>query len=154
MLQDEVVERMIAGPGGRHYGRLSVMLQYRFRIEKLFTVPPRAFTPPPKVGSAAVRLIPHPQARLQARDDQLLGRVVAAAFAQRRKMLRSALRPFLAAEDFAALAIDPTLRPEDLTVAQFVAISNHVEQRAAAPAAAANTPGSAGRFRMGSFSSE
>jgi 16S rRNA (adenine1518-N6/adenine1519-N6)-dimethyltransferase len=129
MLQKEVVMRMVAEPGGDDYGRLSVMLQYRFAMARLFDVPPGAFRPAPKVTSSIVRMVPLPPERLDAIDELLLGRVVAAAFGQRRKTLRNTLREFLADDEFAALGLDPGLRGERLTVAEFVAISNHVAMK-------------------------
>ena len=129
MLQKEVVLRMVAETGSTDYGRLSVMLQYRFNMARLFDVPPTAFHPVPKVMSAIVRMAPRPPAELGARDEAVLERVVAAAFAQRRKTLRNTLREFLHEDDFAALALDPGLRAERLAVADFVAIANHVVAR-------------------------
>ena len=124
MLQREVVERMVAAPGTAEYGRLSVMLQYRFEMELLFLVPPEAFAPPPKVESAIVRMLPRPQYALAAMDPALFARVVSAAFGQRRKMLRNTLRELIAADDLAALAIAPTARAEELAVADYVRIAN------------------------------
>ena len=124
MLQREVVERMVASPSGPEYGRLSVMLQYRYDMEMLFTVPPEAFRPPPKVESAIVRLRPRPASQLLARDAQTLGRVVTAAFTQRRKTLRNALGKLIGEDGLRRLGIDPGLRPENLSVADYVAISN------------------------------
>lgn len=129
MLQKEVVMRMVAEPGCADYGRLSVMLQYRFRMGRLFDVPPGAFRPAPKVTSSIVRMIPLPKAELGARDEALLGRIVTAAFGQRRKTLRNTLREFLGEGDFAALNLDPGLRGERLGVADFVAIANHCSAR-------------------------
>jgi len=126
MLQKEVVERMVAEPSTSEYGRLSVMLQYRLQMEYLFTVPPEAFDPAPKVESAFVRLVPYPAPPHPARDERLFARVVAAAFAQRRKTLRNTLKGILDDAGFAALSIDPQLRAENLGVAQFVAIANHL----------------------------
>ena len=126
MLQKEVVMRMVAEPGGEDYGRLSVMLQYRFRMARLFDVPPGAFRPAPKVTSSIVRMVPLPADALGAKDEALLERVVAAAFGQRRKTLRNTLRDYLDESDFSALALDPRLRGERLTVADYVAIANHV----------------------------
>lgn len=125
MLQKEVVARMVAAPGTAEYGRLSVMLQYRFRMGRLFDVPPGAFRPAPKVTSSIVRLLPLPPEERRARDEAVLGRVVAAAFGQRRKTLRNTLRAFLDEDDFAALMLDPGLRGERLTVADYVAIANY-----------------------------
>ena len=126
MLQKEVVERMVAAPGDADFGRLSVMLQYRFWMEWLIDVPPESFDPPPKVDSAVVRLIPKPPGELKAKDPERLARVVLAAFAQRRKMLRNTLKGVLDDAGFAALGIDPTLRPEDLPVEDYVRIANHL----------------------------
>src|SRR5574338_569519 len=130
MLQKEVVMRMVAEPGTADYGRLSVMLQYRFRMGRLFDVPPGAFRPSPQVTSSIVRMLPLPPEQLAARDEALLGRIVAAAFGQRRKTLRNTLRDFLKEADFAALELDPGLRGERLGVADFVAIANHCARRA------------------------
>lgn len=132
MLQREVVERMVAPPGGTAYGRLSVMLQYRFEMERLFLVPPGAFRPAPKVESALVRMIPRPQAALAADDEALLEEIVKSAFAQRRKMLRNTLRERLREEDWAALGIDPVRRAEELAVGDYVRIANRLAAKAKA----------------------
>jgi 16S rRNA (adenine1518-N6/adenine1519-N6)-dimethyltransferase len=125
MLQKEVVDRMAAAPGSGDYGRLSVMLQYRFDIERLFVVPPGAFNPPPKVDSAIVRLVPKKLgAGDTAKDEALFARVVATAFSQRRKMLRNTLRELIAEDGLAALGIAPTARAEDLSVADYLRLSN------------------------------
>jgi len=126
MLQKEVVMRMAAEADTSDYGRLSVMLQYRFAMERLFDVPPGAFRPAPKVTSSIVRMVPLPSERPRATDEVLFGRIVAAAFGQRRKTLRNTLREFLDAADFKALDIDPGLRGERLAVTDYVAIANHV----------------------------
>lgn len=126
MLQREVVERMVAAPGGAEYGRLSVMLQYRFEMERLFRVPPGAFNPAPKVESAVVRMVPRPRATLDASDEVLLGEVVKSAFAQRRKMLRNTLREHLNEEDWVALGLDPRRRAEELAVGDYVRIANRL----------------------------
>jgi 16S rRNA (adenine1518-N6/adenine1519-N6)-dimethyltransferase len=119
MLQLEVVERMVAAPSTPEYGRLSVMLQTRFRMNKLFNVAPGAFRPPPKVDSAVVRLVPI--AEKPACDEALLEKIVRQAFSARRKTLRNALP--LAPEDFEALRLDPKLRPENLSPADYVRIA-------------------------------
>lgn len=124
MLQQEVVDRMVAQPGTGEYGRLSVMLQYRFVLDKLFDVPASAFQPPPKVHSAVVRLLPRPAEELAVRNLDLFGRVVAAAFGQRRKMLRNTLAAFVSDSDLAALQVEPSLRGENLAVADYVRIAN------------------------------
>lgn len=124
MLQDEVVERMVAQPSTPQYGRLSVMLQYRFYMEKLLDVPPESFRPAPKVNSAIVRMIPLPPADKQVKSEGLFASVVTAAFAQRRKTLRNTLKNFLNEAAFERLQINPQLRAEDLAVAEYVRIAN------------------------------
>jgi 16S rRNA (adenine1518-N6/adenine1519-N6)-dimethyltransferase len=126
MLQKEVVERMVAAPSSAAYGRLSVMLQYRLHMEYLFTVPPEAFEPAPKVESAFVRAVPHAVLPHPAADEQLFAKVVTSAFGQRRKTLRNTLKGLLDDAGFVALDIDPQLRAENLSVAEFVAIANHL----------------------------
>ncbi len=126
MLQKEVVERMVALPGDTDFGRMSVMLQYRFHLEWLIDVPPESFDPPPKVQSAVVRLIPKAPDLMLARDLAKLSQVVLAAFSQRRKMLRNTLKGVLDDAGFAALGIAPTLRPEDLAVDDYVRIANYL----------------------------
>jgi len=129
MLQREVVDRMAAGPGSKVYGRLSVMLQYRFLVEKLFEVPAGAFRPTPKVDSAFVRLTPHVVLPAAARDERLFAAIVTKAFSQRRKTLRNAVADYASGEDLAALRIDARLRPEGLSVEDFVRVANAVAQR-------------------------
>ncbi|MFZ3086944.1 MAG: 16S rRNA (adenine(1518)-N(6)/adenine(1519)-N(6))-dimethyltransferase RsmA [Methylotenera sp.] len=124
MLQKEVVERMVAEPSTAAYGRLSVMLQYRLQMEYLFTVPPEAFNPAPKVESAFVRCVPHATLPFTAKDETLFAQVVTAAFGQRRKTLRNTLKGLLDDNGFAAVHIDSQLRAENLSVADFVAIAN------------------------------
>jgi 16S rRNA (adenine1518-N6/adenine1519-N6)-dimethyltransferase len=128
MLQKEVVERMVADPGSAEYGRLSVMLQYRFEMALALRVPPGAFTPPPKVDSAVVRMRPLGEGRLRARDEQGFARLVAAAFAQRRKTLRNAARACVDAGAFAAAGIDPGRRGETLSVEEFVRLADAAER--------------------------
>ncbi|NWG30552.1 MAG: 16S rRNA (adenine(1518)-N(6)/adenine(1519)-N(6))-dimethyltransferase RsmA [Rhodocyclaceae bacterium] len=130
MLQKEVVDRMVALPGSADYGRLSVMLQYRFRMERLFVVPPGAFDPPPKVDSAIVRLIPKKLgAGETARDEALFGRLVATAFSQRRKMLRNTLQDFGGEALLTAQGIAPTARAETLSVADYLRLANALAQQ-------------------------
>jgi 16S rRNA (adenine1518-N6/adenine1519-N6)-dimethyltransferase len=124
MLQKEVVERMVADPDTAEYGRLSVMLQYRFEMALQLRVPPGAFTPPPKVDSAVVRMVPLGAQRPRARDGARFERIVAGAFSQRRKMLRSALRGIVAPEAFDAARIDSSRRGETLSVAEFIALAD------------------------------
>lgn len=130
MLQREVVERMAAAPNTPEYGRLSVMLQYRFGVAQLFRVPAGAFQPPPRVESAVVRLRPLVARRANALDEVLLGRVVTKAFGQRRKTLRNALKGLVDAERLVALGIDPGVRGEVLPLESFVAIANAIAEDA------------------------
>lgn len=131
MLQKEVVDRMVAEPGGGAYGRLSVMLQYHFFMERLFIVPPGAFNPRPKVDSAVVRLIPKvsPGGTAALRDEALFARVVAAAFSQRRKMLRNTLRGIAHETQLERLGIAPTARAEEIPVADYVRLTNLISDR-------------------------
>jgi 16S rRNA (adenine1518-N6/adenine1519-N6)-dimethyltransferase len=124
MLQREVVERMVAAPDTEAYGRLSVMLQYRFAMSLLFRVPPGAFTPPPKVDSAVVHMKPLGDDRPRARDEALYGKIVAAAFSQRRKTLRNAVRALVDEEGFRVAGIDPQRRGETLSVREFIALAD------------------------------
>lgn len=126
LLQREVVERMVAAPDAPEYGRLSVMLQYRFAMALAFHVPPGAFTPPPKVESAVVRMRPLGPDRLVARDEALFSRLVAGAFSQRRKTLRNAVKSLANADAFARAGIDPQRRGETLSVAEFVALADAI----------------------------
>jgi 16S rRNA (adenine1518-N6/adenine1519-N6)-dimethyltransferase len=119
MLQKEVVDRMAATPGHKAYGRLSVMLQWRYDIENVLDVPPEAFEPPPRVDSAVVRMQPLP-APPQI-DPALLGEVVTVAFSQRRKLLRHSLGRWLEARSFAG-AFDLQRRAEEVPVAEFIAL--------------------------------
>ena len=124
MLQKEVVDRMVADPDTEAYGRLSVMLQYRFAMRRLFDVPPDAFTPPPKVDSAIVRMFPLPADRLRAKDDARFAAMVTAGFGQRRKTLSNTLKPYLTAEQINTQGIDPRRRGETLSVEEFVRLAN------------------------------
>ena len=124
MLQKEVVERMVAEPSTSEYGRLSVMLQYRLKMEYLITVPPESFDPAPKFESAFVRCVPHKTLPYTARNDALFAKIVTAAFGQRRKTLRNTLKEFLDDSGFTSIGIDSQLRAENLSVEQFVSIAN------------------------------
>ncbi len=126
MLQKEVVERMVAQPSTPAYGRLSVMLQYYLAMEYLITVPPEAFDPAPKVESAFVRCVPHAALPFVANDTALFYKVVLSAFGQRRKTLRNTLKGLLDDAGFTALGINSQLRAENLSVAEFVTISNYL----------------------------
>ena len=127
MLQKEVVERMAARPGGKEYGRLSVMLQWRYRIESLFDVPPQAFDPPPRVDSAIVRMRPSPAPRVLPAG--LLEELVRVAFSQRRKLLRHTLGRWLDDRGYAG-AFDLQRRAEE------VAVDEYLDLAAALPCAA------------------
>ncbi len=124
MLQKEVVDRMVAAPATADYGRLSVMLQYRFAMSHVFDVPPEAFTPPPKVNSAIVRVVPLDANRLRAKDDKRFAALVTAGFGQRRKTLGNTLKPFLSAAQISDCDIDPVRRAETLSVAEFVKLAD------------------------------
>lgn len=137
MLQKEVVDRMVAAPGGRDYGRLSVMLGYRFEIERLLRVPAGAFRPQPKVESAFARLRPRAVSPWHLDDPEIFARVVALAFGQRRKTLRNALAPLAGEAVLRSAGIDPRARGETLSIGAFVALSNAVgATRETAPAQA------------------
>ncbi len=125
MLQKEVVDRMAAPPGGKDYGRLTVMLAAYAEVEALFDVGPGAFQPRPKVWSAIVRLRPAVQPRFEIGEGGALRVLVTAAFSHRRKTLRNGLKSLLTGEDIAACGIDPGLRPETLAPAQFGALAAH-----------------------------
>lgn len=124
MLQKEVVERMTAAPGNGDYGRLSVMLQYRCEVEWLLDVPPEAFSPPPKVDSAVVRLRPYASPRYKCNDEKRLQQLLTTAFNMRRKTLRNALKGQASPERIEAAGIDLGLRPEEVDVATWVRLSN------------------------------
>ena len=124
MLQKEVVERMVAEPGSKTYGRLSVMLQWRYHMELVFVVPPAAFDPPPQVDSAIVRMIPLPQPL--PCNAATLARVVQQAFSQRRKVIRNCLAGMFSERDLIDTGIDPQARPEAIPVEQFVALANRL----------------------------
>ena len=131
MLQNEVVERMVAAPSTPAYGRLSVMLQYRFHMEKLLDVPPESFRPSPKVNSAIVRLIPLPASEILVKDEKLFAQIVAAAFGQRRKTLRNTLKAKLNEKDFERLGIDAQLRAENLGVGEFARVVDLLVEKGA-----------------------
>ena len=124
MLQKEVVQRLAAVSGDSAYGRLGIMTQYYCRVQPLFEVGPGAFRPQPKVDSAIVRLVPHQQLPHPADDIKMLERVVRTAFNARRKTLRKALGDLVPAAVWETLGIDSGLRPENLSLAEFVAVAN------------------------------
>ena len=124
MLQKEVVERMVAEPGSKAFGRLSVMLQWRYYMELMFVVPPTAFDPPPRVDSAIVRMIP--LAQPLPCDVKKLEQVVTKAFSQRRKVIRNCLAGMFIENDLIDAGVDPQARPETVPVEQFVALANRL----------------------------
>jgi 16S rRNA (adenine1518-N6/adenine1519-N6)-dimethyltransferase len=122
MLQKEVVERMVAEPGTKAYGRLSVMLQWRYDMSLLFIVPPTAFDPPPQVDSAIVRMVP--TRRKLAVDGATLEAVVQKAFSQRRKVIRNCVAGMFTEAQLLEAGIDPGVRPENVSLEQYVALAN------------------------------
>ena len=124
MLQKEVVDRIVAAPNSKDYGRLSVMIQYYCKPEFLFEVPPGAFNPPPKVTSAVFRLTPYVQKPVVAKDEKNFANLVGHVFTQRRKTLRNSLKGRLDEQGIINVGIDPMARPENLSMAQFVALSD------------------------------
>ena len=125
MIQREVALRMAAQPGSKTYGILSVLIQAWYDVEYLFTVEPSVFNPPPKVQSAVIRMTRNDVTNLGC-DEQLFRRIVKTVFNQRRKMLRVSLRQLLSADAIATLDADLTLRPEQLSIQQFVDLTNHI----------------------------
>jgi len=124
MLQNEVVDRMIAEPNNKDYGRLSIMTQYYCDVEKLFTVKPGSFTPQPKVDSAIVRLQPNPNQYGKAENMKMFSQLVTHCFTLRRKTIRNSLKKYFSDDQIAELGIDPKSRPENLDIATYVRISN------------------------------
>ena len=123
MLQKEVVQRITAAPGGKNYGRLSVMVQAQCAVEKVLDVGARAFTPPPKVESAVVHLVPHKNPAVESRLCDAFARIVKAAFAQRRKTLRNNLKGLLTESEISHAGIDPSARAETIPVEGFIALT-------------------------------
>ncbi|TAG01392.1 MAG: 16S rRNA (adenine(1518)-N(6)/adenine(1519)-N(6))-dimethyltransferase RsmA [Burkholderiales bacterium] len=126
MLQKEVVDRMVAKGGDDARGRLSIMLQYRFKVEKQFDVPPSAFKPVPAVDSSIVRLTPLREKRLRPKDEAFFAQLVTQAFTQRRKMLRKSLGQWISNEGFEATNVNAQARAEELSTEEFVALSDWV----------------------------
>ncbi len=126
MLQKEVVQRMASAAGEGHYGRLSVTTQYHCRVVQRFLVPPGSFTPAPKVDSAIVSLFPHVSPPVDCGSEKSLSTVVSSAFSQRRKTLRNSLRDLLDEKTIEACDIDPSIRPERVTLENFAALSRQL----------------------------
>jgi len=133
MLQKEVVDRIVAGPDNKQYGRLSVMVQYFCEAHALFDVPPQAFYPPPKVQSSIVRLIPHENRPHQASDETLFAEIVREAFNHRRKTIHNSLKAYAADATLEAVGISPNARAENLTVEDFVNLANLLAKDGAQP---------------------
>jgi 16S rRNA (adenine1518-N6/adenine1519-N6)-dimethyltransferase len=123
MLQKEVAERLVAKPGGRSFGRLSVMLQWRYKTQLMFTVPPEAFDPIPKVESAIVRMTPVSQPLTC--DQGKLEDIVRKAFTQRRKLIKNCLSGNFTENELIDLGVNPQARPEEIKMELFVALANH-----------------------------
>ena len=126
MLQREVVDRMVSPPSQKSYGRLSVMTQFYCETDKLVDVPPEAFAPPPKVNSAVIRLTPHQN--LPVVNHETLQDVLRMAFSARRKTIRNGLSSLLTEQDLLSLNLNPNLRPENLSIEDFVACANRVQE--------------------------
>jgi 16S rRNA (adenine1518-N6/adenine1519-N6)-dimethyltransferase len=131
MLQREVVDRMSAPPGNKRYGRLTVMLAARCRVEPLFRIAAGAFTPPPRVESTYVRVTPWTAPPFDVGDTMIFARVVAQAFSKRRKTLRNALAGIVTTESMTACGIDPRARPETLSAAEYAALARSVSRGSA-----------------------
>jgi len=129
MLQKEVVDRMAASPGSKAYGRLGIMLGCHLHIESLFEVDRQAFEPPPAVTSAVVRLDPLPPGTYTIENEAGLSTLVATAFMQRRKTVRNSLKTLADSADLQAAGIDGGLRPEQISIAQYVALANHLRHK-------------------------
>ena len=127
MLQKEVVDRMAASPGSKSYGRLGIMLGCHFQIDALFDVDKEAFDPPPKVTSAVVRLAPLPAGTYAINDEERLSRLVATAFSQRRKTIRNSLSKVVVESQLVDAGIDPGLRAEAISIADYVRLANTLE---------------------------
>jgi 16S rRNA (adenine1518-N6/adenine1519-N6)-dimethyltransferase len=127
MLQREIVERLVASPGDAEYGRLTVMVRYAAQAEKLFTLGAGAFTPPPRVTSAFVRLTVRPEPPVDVGDPASFERLVARAFSQRRKTLRNSLRTLLGEADIRSAGVSPGARPQTLDLADFAALARALQ---------------------------
>ena len=130
MLQKEVVNRLVAGPNSKAYGRLSVMAQYYCNVIPVLEVPPSAFTPPPKVDSAVVRLVPHATMPHPVKDVRVLSRITTEAFNQRRKTIRNSLGNLFSVEVLTGMGIDPAMRAENISVAQYCQMANYLAENA------------------------
>ena len=130
MLQKEVVNRLVAGPDSKAYGRLPVMAKYYCQVIPVLEVPPTAFTPAPKVDSAVVCLVPHATLPHPVKDIRVLSRLTTEAFNQRRKTIRNSLGNVFTAEVLTGLGIDPAKRAENVSVAQYCQLANYLVDNA------------------------
>ncbi len=126
MLQKEVVNRMAASPNSKTFGRLSIMTQYFCQVIPVMEIGPEAFQPPPKVDSAIVRLVPHKTIKYPAKDVKWLARVTREAFNQRRKTIRNSFKKLLNVEQLEALGLNPGLRPENLSLEDYINVANYL----------------------------
>ncbi len=133
MLQKEVVNRLVAGPNSKAYGRLSVMAQYYCNVIPVLEVPPTAFTPAPKVDSAVVRLVPHATLPHPVKDLRVLSRITTEAFNKRRKTIRNSLGHLFSADVLAELGVDATLRAENISVEQYCKLANYLAENPQQP---------------------
>lgn len=133
MLQKEVVDRIVALPGSKIYGRLSLTVQYYCQAERLFDVPPEAFWPIPRVMSSVFKLTPHPYLSTndpaETDSHQLFEKIVQRAFSQRRKMLSNSLAHFISADELRQLGIDPKQRPEQLPKETFIKLGRYLNNK-------------------------
>lgn len=129
MLQKEVVDRIAASPGNKQYGRLSIMVQYFCQAEWLFDVPPDAFFPKPKVNSAVVRLTPYKEKKYAEINRPFFEALVAKAFSMRRKTLANNLKGLITAQQLESLALEPSWRPEQLSIEHYVRLSNFLDKK-------------------------
>jgi len=129
MLQKEVVERMAAGENSKAYGRLSIMTQYQCQVIPVMEIGPEHFSPPPKVDSAIVRLIPHKTIKNPVKDIKYLNQVCLTAFNQRRKTIRNSFKKLISVDDLTSLGIDPSLRPENLSIDEFIKLANFIAEQ-------------------------
>jgi len=126
MLQKEVVQRMASGHNSKSFGRLSIMTQYQCEVIPVMEIGPEHFTPAPKVDSAIVRLVPHKTIKNPVKDIKMLNTVCLTAFNQRRKTIRNSFKKLIPVDALVSLGIDPTLRPENLSVDDFIMLANYV----------------------------
>jgi len=135
MLQKEVVQRMASGPDCKAYGRLSIMTQYQCQVIPVMEIGPEAFKPAPKVDSAIVRLIPHRNIKNPVKDIGALNTVCLAAFNQRRKTIRNGFKNLISVAQLESLNIDANLRPENLTIDDYIMLANFIVDNPPEPSA-------------------